>query len=58
MTKTAFIVPTRLDWLALLATIGVFGFIAQVRRSAANRRYPYSLALGPTHDGLATGNCW
>lgn len=58
MTKTAFIVPTRLDWLALLAMIGVFGFIAQVRRSAAHRRYPYSSALGPTRDGLATGNRW
>jgi hypothetical protein len=31
VTKTPFIIPTRLEWLALLAMIGIFGFIAQVR---------------------------
>ncbi|KIM44306.1 hypothetical protein M413DRAFT_378913 [Hebeloma cylindrosporum] len=30
VTKTPFIIPTRLEWLALLALIGVFGFVAQV----------------------------
>ncbi|KAF9446668.1 hypothetical protein P691DRAFT_732796 [Macrolepiota fuliginosa MF-IS2] len=30
VTKTPFIVPTRLDWLAILVMIGIFGFIAQV----------------------------
>jgi len=30
VTKTPFIVPTQLDWLAMLIMIGIFGFIAQV----------------------------
>ncbi|KAF9446645.1 DUF6-domain-containing protein [Macrolepiota fuliginosa MF-IS2] len=30
VTKTPFIVPTRLDWLAMLVMIGIFGFIAQI----------------------------
>ncbi|KAF8881635.1 hypothetical protein BD779DRAFT_1675385 [Infundibulicybe gibba] len=29
-TKSPFVIPTRLDWLGLLALIGFFGFIAQV----------------------------
>jgi drug/metabolite transporter (DMT)-like permease len=30
VTKTEFFIPTRLDWLALLAMIGIFGFLAQI----------------------------
>ncbi|KAF9441674.1 hypothetical protein P691DRAFT_683172 [Macrolepiota fuliginosa MF-IS2] len=30
VTKTPFIVPTQLDWLAMLIMIGIFGFVAQV----------------------------
>ncbi|KAF8151747.1 drug/metabolite transporter superfamily [Crassisporium funariophilum] len=29
-TKTELVIPTRLDWLALLLMIGIFGFIAQL----------------------------
>jgi hypothetical protein len=29
-TKTPVVVPTRIDWLALLFLIGMFGFTAQV----------------------------
>lgn len=31
MTKSQFIVPNRLVWLAMLVMIGLFGFAAQVR---------------------------
>lgn len=31
VTKEHFVVPTRPEWLAMLAMIGIFGFIAQVR---------------------------
>jgi hypothetical protein len=31
ITKTPFIVPTRLEWLGMLVMIGIFGFFAQVR---------------------------
>lgn len=31
VTKTEFIVPNRLEWLAMLVMIGLFGFAAQVR---------------------------
>lgn len=30
VTKTHFIIPTRLDWVALFAMIGLFGFFAQI----------------------------
>ncbi|KAJ3565515.1 hypothetical protein NP233_g7579 [Leucocoprinus birnbaumii] len=30
-TKTPFILPTRLEWLAMLTMIGIFGFFAQAR---------------------------
>ncbi|KAF8883036.1 EamA-like transporter family-domain-containing protein [Infundibulicybe gibba] len=30
VTKSPFIIPTRLDWLGLLVLIGIFGFIGQV----------------------------
>lgn len=30
INKTPFIIPNRLEWLGMLAMIGVFGFIAQV----------------------------
>ncbi|KAF8881637.1 hypothetical protein BD779DRAFT_1627156 [Infundibulicybe gibba] len=30
VTKSPFIIPTRLDWLGLFVLIGIFGFIAQV----------------------------
>ena len=29
-TKTSVVVPTRIDWLAMLFMIGIFGFVAQV----------------------------
>jgi len=29
-TRSAFVIPTRLDWILLLVVIGIFGFIAQV----------------------------
>jgi hypothetical protein len=35
VTKTPFIIPTRLEWLVLLA-IGTFGFVAQVRPVVAS----------------------
>ncbi|KAF8623271.1 hypothetical protein AX17_007477 [Amanita inopinata Kibby_2008] len=43
VTRTPFIIPPRLDWLALLLMIGIFGFLAQVlltmglQREAAGR---------------------
>ena len=30
VTKTDVFIPTRLDWMAMLIMIGIFGFIAQV----------------------------
>jgi len=30
LTKIHFVIPTRLDWVALFGMIGLFGFFAQV----------------------------
>ena len=30
VTKTPFIIPSRLDWFSLLIMIGILGFIAQI----------------------------
>ena len=30
VTKTPFIIPSRLDWFTLLIMIGILGFIAQI----------------------------
>ncbi|KIL58907.1 hypothetical protein M378DRAFT_15176 [Amanita muscaria Koide BX008] len=30
VTKTPFVIPSRLDWFAILLLIGVFGFVAQI----------------------------
>jgi len=38
MTKTPVIIPTRIDWLALLLLIGIFGFIAQLLLTLALQR--------------------
>jgi hypothetical protein len=35
-TKTKVMIPTRLEWLSLLAMIGIFGFLAQVTGIAAS----------------------
>jgi len=38
VTKTTVVVPTRIDWLALLLMIGIFGFVAQVLLAMALQR--------------------
>jgi len=37
-TKTPVVIPTRIDWLAMLLMIGVFGFVAQVLLTMALQR--------------------
>lgn len=42
VTKTHFIIPTRLEWVALFAMIGLFGFFAQV---LSMKVHPYTPAF-------------
>lgn len=57
--KTKYVVPLRIDWLAMLLMIGIFGFLAQVRT------YPHyhrcrtwlNLVLGSTDHGSPKGDC-
>jgi len=37
-TKTPVVIPTRIDWLALLLLIGIFGFVAQILLTLALQR--------------------
>lgn len=63
VTKTPVIIPTRLDWLALLAMIGIFGFIAQVRVVISSSTQTeigkfFSPCGGASDDGLTTRDRW
>ncbi|KAG5351647.1 hypothetical protein C0989_005419 [Termitomyces sp. Mn162] len=57
--RTPVVIPTRVDWIAMLIMIGVFGFIAQVTLLTVvsikilNDRVPDS-----THDGTSTRDRW
>lgn len=60
ITKTPIVIPNRLEWLALLAMIGLFGFFAQVGNSsialvAIDSR---NFITGTFDHGSPTRNCW
>ena len=63
VTKTPVIIPTRLEWLALLAMIGIFGFIAQVRVVISSSTQTeigklFSSCGGASDDGPTTRDRW
>ena len=63
VTKTPFIIPPRLEWLALLVMIGIFGFIAQVRliiSFALQTEFEkfFLSCAGASDDGLTTRDRW
>ena len=63
VTKTPFIIPTRFEWLALLALIGIFGFIAQVRPVVSfvtqTEFWKFFLSYaGTSDDGPTTRDRW
>jgi drug/metabolite transporter (DMT)-like permease len=62
VTKTPVIIPTRLEWLTLLAMIGIFGFIAQVRVATSSTQTEFgkliSSCAGAADDGPTTRDRW
>jgi hypothetical protein len=62
VTKTPVIIPTRLEWLTLLAMIGIFGFIAQVRVVTSSTQTEIgkriSSCAGAADDGPTARDRW
>ena len=60
--RVPIVLPTRLDWLAMLLMIGVFGFIAQVpahtHRRLSRMTANESLRVVPPHTWPAARNSW
>jgi hypothetical protein len=63
INKTPFIIPNRLEWLGMLAMIGIFGFIAQVgHHTRYNLSHPLNFSwnanLVPVGVGTPARDRW